>query len=406
MSEDLNEQLQQVCREKDLPYEVIVQALEKSLIQAFKRNYTAAGNISVEFGHRKIRVFSQRSVVEEVTNPEEEISLEEALKIKRELQVGDTFEEDVTPRDFSRIAAMMARQVLVQTIKDAEREHVYDDFSSIVGEIRTAIVQRREGRSVIVTLDRTEAFLPPSEQVAGEPYRIGDRIKVYILEAKRTSRGPQVIVSRTHFRLVARLFEMEVPEVHDGVVEIKTIAREPGARTKLAVSSRDERVDPVGSCVGHRGGRVQAIVNELYGERIDIIEWSADIARFVTAALQPAKVATVHPDPDAKTATVIVPDHQLSLAIGKHGQNVRLAARLTGWRIDIKSELQLKEDQIHEQQHTVRAAVSRQLSAKHFEPWGWAAGTSQPAPRAGAELIPAFNGGVFNSPWTSHTHLA
>ncbi|MDQ2731037.1 MAG: transcription termination factor NusA [Armatimonadota bacterium] len=401
MSEDLNEMLQQVCREKDLPYEVIVQALEKSLIQAFKRNYNAPGNITVEFGNRKIRVFSQRKVVEQVQNPDEEISLADANKIKRGLVAGDTYDEDVTPRDFSRIAARMASQVLVQTIKDAERDHVYDDFSSIIGEIRTAIVQRKEGRNIVVSMDRTEAFLPPSEQVPGEPYRFGDRIKVFILEAKRTSRGPQVIVSRTHFRLVARLFEMEVPEVHDGVVEIKTIAREPGARTKLAVSSRDERVDPVGSCVGHRGGRVQAIVNELYGERIDIIEWNPDIAQFVTAALQPAKVSVVEPDYENKAAMVLVPDNQLSLAIGKHGQNVRLAARLTGWRIDIKSELQVNEKQAAVQPHAARAETTRPTSSRPIEPWGWAAGGQGQRSGGRSGLIPSFGDGVFQAPWTS-----
>ncbi|MCA1596340.1 MAG: transcription termination factor NusA, partial [Chloroflexi bacterium] len=287
---------------------------------------------------------------------------------------------------------------LVQTIKDLEREHVYGDFSSIIGEIRPAVVQRREGRNVIVTLDRTEAFLPPSEQVPGEPYQFGDRLKVYILEARRTSRGPQVIVSRTHFRLVARLFEMEVPEVHDGVVEIKAIAREPGARTKLAVSSRDERVDPVGACVGHRGGRVDAVKNELYGERIDIIEWKTDAAAFVTAALQPAKVALVQPDPESKSAVVVVPDHQLSLAIGKHGQNVRLAARLTGWRIDIKSDVQARDEKVAVQQHTVREAVSRQLSAKQYEPWGWAAGWA-PAGQDSTALVPSWGDAVFQAPW-------
>ena len=399
VSEDLNEMLQQVCREKDLPADVILQALEKSLIQAFKRNYTAPGVISVEFGHRKIRVWSRRLVIDQVVNPEEEISLAEASRYRRGIGIGDLYEEDVTPKDFSRIAARMASQVLVQTIKDAEREHVYDDFSSITGEIRTAIVQRKEGRSFIVTLDRTEAFLPPSEQVPGEPYRFGDRIKVYILEAKRTTRGPQVIVSRTHFRLVARLFEMEVPEVHDGVVEIKTIAREPGARTKIAVFSRDERVDPVGSCVGHRGGRVQAIVNELYGERIDIIEWNPNVAQFITASLQPAKVSQVIPDPEAKAALVIVPDHQLSLAIGKHGQNVRLAARLTGWRIDIKSDLQVKGDQAAEHQHTVREAVSRQLSKKHWEPWGWIGDFPLQPALLSVEIVPHSEGGVFHTPW-------
>ncbi|HET6384980.1 MAG TPA: transcription termination factor NusA [Armatimonadota bacterium] len=402
MSEDLNEMLQQVCREKDLPYDVIVGAVERALVQAFKRNYTAPGLIVVEFGHRKIRVVSQRRVVAQIENVEEEILHTDAIKLKKSLTVGDVYEEDVTPRDFSRIAAMMARQVLVQSLKDAEREHVYDDFSAIVGEIRSGVVQRKDGRNVVVTLERTEALLPPSEQVPNEPYRFGDRIKVYILEARRTSRGPQVIVSRTHFRLVARLFELEVPEVHDGVVELKAIAREPGARTKIAVASRDERVDAVGACVGHRGGRVQAIVNELYGERIDIIAWNTDIAQFITSSLQPAKVSVVEPDLENKAAVVIVPDHQLSLAIGKHGQNVRLAARLTGWRIDIKSELKIREEQVVSQQHLVREAVSRQLSAKHYEPWGWVGAgqtSSQPAGSTGAAIVPSFDAGVFGVPW-------
>jgi transcription termination/antitermination protein NusA len=399
LSEDLNEMLQQVCREKDLSPEIIKSAVEKALVQAFKRNYSAPGIISVQFGHRSLRVFSLRTVVREVQDSDTEISIVDVSKIKRGLAVGDSYEEDVTPRDFSRIAAMMARQVLVQTIKDAERDHVYDDFSNIVGEIRQAVVQRREGRNVIVTLDRTEAYLPQGEQVPGEPYHFGDRIKVYILEARRNSRGPQVIVSRTHYKLVSRLFEQEVPEVHDGLVEIKAMAREPGARTKLAVATRDERVDPIGACVGHRGGRVQAVMNELYGERIDIVPWSADMAQFIRAALQPAKVAQVEPDPQSKAAVVIVPDHQLSLAIGKHGQNVRLAARLTGWRIDIKSEVQVREQHTAEQQHTVREAVSRQLSARRFEPWGWSDGWQSQDAHQQVDLVPTSDDGVFASPW-------
>jgi N utilization substance protein A len=236
----------------------------------------------------------------------------------------------------------------VQRIREAEREKVYEDFSDRLGEVVTGTIQRKEQRNAFITLGKVEALLPYSEQVPQEPYRFNDRVKVYVLEVKRTSKGPQVIVSRTHPSLIRRLFELEVPEIADGVVVIKSVAREAGARSKIAVASTDDKVDPVGACVGHRGSRVQAVVNELYGEKIDIVRWSAKAEEYITTALSPAKVMTVTVNEEHKSAFVVVPDNQLSLAIGKEGQNVRLAARLTGWRIDIRSETQVREKLEHD----------------------------------------------------------
>jgi N utilization substance protein A len=243
--------------------------------------------------------------------------------------------------DFGRIAAQTFKQVVVQRIREAERRKIFDDFNERVGEVITGTVQRREGRNVIIGLGKLDAVLPPQEQVETEPYRFNDRIKIYVLEVRDTAKGPQVIVSRTHPSLIRRLFELEVPEIADGIVTIKSVAREPGARSKIAVMSRDEKVDPVGACVGHRGSRVQAVVNELYDEKIDIVRWNQEIGAFIGEALSPAKAVKVTVNEEQKSAFVIVPDNQLSLAIGKAGQNVRLAARLTGWRIDIRSEAQV-----------------------------------------------------------------
>jgi N utilization substance protein A len=254
---------------------------------------------------------------------------------------GEILEIDVTPSTFGRIAAQTAKQVVVQRLREAERDKVYEEYSERVGEVLTGIVQRREFKTVMINLGKIEAVLPPQEQVESEPYRFNDRLKVYLLEVRKTNKGPQVVVSRTHPSLIRRLFELEVPEIAEGIVTIKSVAREPGGRSKIAVYSRDEKVDPVGSCVGHRGSRVQAVVNELYDEKIDIIRWSADTAQFIAEALSPAKAVRVTLNEEAKSAFVVVPDNQLSLAIGKQGQNVRLAARLTGWRIDIRSESQV-----------------------------------------------------------------
>jgi N utilization substance protein A len=252
----------------------------------------------------------------------------------------DIIELEVTPKDFGRIAAQTAKQVVVQRIREAERGIIYEEFSNREGDIVTGIIQRTEQKNVFIDLGKAEAILAPSEQIAGESYRQWDRIKTYITEVRKTTKGPQILVSRTHPGLLKRLFELEVPEIHDGVVEIKSVSREPGLRSKIAVYSRDENVDPVGACVGHKGMRVQTIVNELRGEKIDIVKWSPDPAKYIANALSPAKVVEVDINEIEKVSKVVVPDYQLSLAIGKEGQNARLAAKLTGWKIDIKSESQ------------------------------------------------------------------
>lgn len=343
MNSDFLDALRQIEKEKDIPIEVLLSAIETALETAYKKNYAATGDIRVRVSSSKggFQVFCEKDVVEKVVNSHTEISLEDARKHDSDVKAGDSIEIEVTPENFGRIAAQTAKQVVVQRIREAERERVFEEFGERIGEVVTCTVQRREQRNVFVNLGKVEALLPPAEQVPTEPYRFGDRIKVYILDVRRTPKGPQVVVSRTHPSLIRRLFELEVPEIADGIVEIKSVAREPGARTKVAVCSNDERVDAMGACVGHRGTRVQAIVNELYDEKIDIVRWHDEIDKFIAESLSPAKATSVKADMEAKTALVIMPDNQLSLAIGKSGQNVRLAARLTGWRIDIRSESQL-----------------------------------------------------------------
>jgi len=343
MNGDFLEALQQIAREKDISPEALLETVESALVTAYKKNFAAQGEIKVRINSAKasFQVFCQKTVVEGEPVESYEISLEEARKYDPDIMPGEILEIDVTPSTFGRIAAQTAKQVVVQRIREAERERIYDEFNERVGEVVTGIVQRREFKNVFINLGKIEAILPPQEQVETEPYRFNDRLKLYLLEVRRTPRGPQVIVSRTHPSLIRRLFELEVPEIADGIVTIKSVAREPGARSKIAVYSRDEKVDPVGSCVGHRGSRVQAVVNELYDEKIDIVRWSADPAQFIAEALSPAKAVKVTVTEETKSAFVVVPDNQLSLAIGKSGQNVRLAARLTGWRIDIRSESQV-----------------------------------------------------------------
>jgi N utilization substance protein A len=345
MNQEFLEALHQIEKEKEIPLEVLLTAIESALESAYKKSYAATGDIHVRVTFTKsgFKVFCQKQVVENVENVHTQISLQDAKKYDEEATIGDIVEIEVTPENFGRIAAQTAKQVVVQKIREAERQKVAEEYGDRVGEVVTGIVQRREQRNVILTLGRVEALLPPTEQVPTEPYRFGDRIKVYLLEVKdadKASRGPQVIVSRTHPTLIRRLFEMEVPEIADGIVVIKSVAREAGARTKIAVASTDENVDPVGACVGHRGTRVQAVVNELYDEKIDIVRWDPDIKKFIAESLSPAKASSVEIDEETRTALVLMPESQLSLAIGKSGQNVRLAARLTGWRIDIRSEAQ------------------------------------------------------------------
>jgi|YelNatPaOPRAMG01_1025707.scaffolds.fasta_scaffold13969_9 N utilization substance protein A len=343
MNGDFLMALQQIAKEKEISPEALLETVEAALLTAAKKNIPGHGDLRVRINSSKatFQVLSYKVVVEGEPEDACQISLSEAREKYPDVVVGETLELDVTPSTFGRIAAQTAKQVVVQRIREAERARVFEEFNERVGEVLTGTVQRREQKQVIINLGKIEAFLPQQEQVPSEPYRFNDRLKVYLLEVRRSNKGTQVIVSRTHPSLIRRLFELEVPEISDGTVVIKSVAREPGARSKIAVYSADEKVDPVGSCVGHRGSRVQAVVNELYDEKIDIIRWYPDPAQFIAESLSPAKAVKVTINEDAKSAFVIVPDNMLSLAIGKSGQNVRLAARLTGWRIDIRSESQV-----------------------------------------------------------------
>lgn len=337
--------IEQLDREKGIAPEIIFEAIEAALISAYKRNFGSAQNVHVVLDRqsREINVFARKNIVEEIKDSRLEIALADAREIDVRYQLEDIIEVKVTPKDFGRIAAQTAKQVVVQRIREAERGMIYDEFSNRESDIVTGVVQRIEQKNVCVDLGKAEAILAPSEQIPCESYRHGDRIKIYIIEVKKTTKGPQILVSRTHPGLLKRLFELEVPEIHDGVVEIKSVSREPGLRSKVAVYSRDENVDPVGACVGHKGMRVQTIVNELKGEKLDIVKWDVDPAKYIANALSPAKVVTVEVNEVEKVSKVVVPDYQLSLAIGKEGQNARLAAKLTGWKIDIKSESQVRE---------------------------------------------------------------
>jgi len=332
-------------KEKGIGKETLFEAIEVALISAYKRNFNTTANVRVNIDRETggIKVFSLLTVVEEVSNPQQEVSLAEARVYDPHCQLGDQIEMEVTPTEFGRIAAQTAKQVVIQRIREAERELIYENYVDRVEDIVGGLVQRFDQRNVIIDLGRTEAILPPEEQIPFERYRQGQRIKTYILEVKKTTKGPQVIVSRGHSGMLKRLFELEVPEIFDGIVQIKGIAREAGYRSKVAVYSTNKDVDPVGACVGPRGNRVQTISNELNGEKIDIIKWSEQPEEFIANALSPAKVISVELNTEEKVATVTVPDNQLSLAIGKEGQNARLAAKITGWKIDIFSESQIAQ---------------------------------------------------------------
>ncbi len=343
--------INQLCAERKLSREVVLEALEASLVSAYKRNFGSASNIEVriEPNSGEVRVYAIKEVVGNVTDRKTQISLEEARQINPAAQIGDTVSIESTPKDFGRIAAQTAKQVILQRIREAERDALFSSFADSEGEIAHGTIQSQDFHSgdVIVSLDGAEAILPAKEQVPTERYRRGARLRAYVLEVRKGSRGPQITLSRKTPLLLRRLLELEVPEILNGTVEIKAIAREAGSRAKVAVHATQEGVDPVGSCVGVRGGRIQNIVNELGGEKIDVVQWSPDPAVFIANALSPAKVMNVLLDDNpttGKTATVIVPDRQLSLAIGKDGQNARLAAKLTGWRIDIKSASEAAEE--------------------------------------------------------------
>ena len=345
MNKELMGALDELEREKNISKETLLDAIEQSLIQAYKNHFGKADNVHVTINRETgdFGVYADRKVVEFVEDPAEEVSLVEAQKQNTNAEVGDILKVPVHSDKFGRIATQNAKNVILQKIREEERKVLFDQYHGNEKEVVTGIVQRVVGHNVSVNLGKADAILAENEQVKGETFKPTERIKVYILEVKDTPKGPRILVSRTHPGLVKRLFESEVAEVKDGTVEIKSIAREAGSRTKLAVWSNDPDVDPVGACVGVNGARVSAIVNELRGEKIDIINWDENPAILIENALSPAKVIAVMADPDEKTALVVVPDYQLSLAIGKEGQNARLAARLTGFKIDIKSETQARE---------------------------------------------------------------
>jgi N utilization substance protein A len=343
MKNELLTAVGQLCSEKGVPKEIVIEALEAALVSAYKRNYNdpaEALTAEIDQASSDVRIFHHPTVVESEPESRDQITVEEARKTTPGAKLGDELNIEVTPPNFNlgRIAAQTAKQVVVQKLREAERKMVYDEFAEREGEIVHGIVQRIEQGNVLVELGRAEALMPRTEQVPTERYYPQQRIRVYVSEVNDTHRGPQIIVSRAHRFMLRRLFEQEVPEIYNGTVELKAIAREAGARSKVAVAARQAGIDAVGSCVGMRGVRIQNIVNELGGEKIDVVEWSEDPARYVANALSPAQVTEVVTSEEQKTATVVVPERYLSLAIGKEGQNARLAAKLTGWRIDIKSD--------------------------------------------------------------------
>lgn len=345
MDKDFMMALEEITKEKGISKDVIFDALEAALVSSYKKNYGTSQNavVRIDKDTGNIKVYSELLIVEEVQNESLEISLEKAKSIDKNYQAGDILRNEITPKTFGRIAAQTAKQVVIQRIKDAERDVIYQDYIDRENELITGQIQRINRNIAYIDLGRTEAILPPSEQIEGEKLKVGDRLKLFVLEVKRTTKGPQIVLSRTHPSLITRLFELEVPEIQEGTVEIYSIAREAGSRTKIAVFSKHEDVDPLGACVGMNGSRVKSIVDELDDEKIDIIVWNKSMRKFIANALSPSKVVEVVVDEEAKSALVIVPDYQLSLAIGKEGQNARLAAKLTNWKIDIKSESQFDE---------------------------------------------------------------
>ena len=341
---ELIQALKQISKEKGIDENVIFEAIETSLVTACKKNFGSNANnkVIIDRENGNVQVFAQKTIVGEVKDPSTEISEDDARKINIRYSLGDIVDVAVTPRNFGRISAQTAKQVVVQKFREAEREILYNEYITKEREVITGIVQRKDRKNIIITLGKLDAVLPAGEQIPTESYEFQDRIKVYVTEVKQTTKGPIINVSRTNPELVKRLFEQEVPEVFDGTVEIRSIARDPGSRTKIAVYSRNPHVDPVGSCVGQNGYRVNVVVDELNGEKIDIIEWSETPEKYIAAALSPSEVLSVVTNPDDLTAKIVVPDNKLSLAIGKAGQNAKLAAKLTGWRIDIKSESQAR----------------------------------------------------------------
>lgn len=356
MSSELLDALLILEKEKGISRDILIEAIEAALVSAYRRNFNQAHNVRIDMnlGTGTMRVFARKEVVDQVYDPRLEISVEDAQRINPNYQVEDVVELEVTPKDFGRIAAQTAKQVVTQRVREAERGIIYSEFIDREEDIMTGIVQRLDSKFIYVSLGKIEALLPINEQMPNERYKPHDRIKVFITKVEKTTKGPQIYVSRTHPGLLKRLFEIEVPEIYDGTVEIKSVAREAGDRSKISVHSGSEDIDPVGACVGPKGSRVQAIVNELKGEKIDIVKWSDNPVVFVANALSPSKVLDVIVNESDKATTVVVPDYQLSLAIGKRGQNARLAAKLTNWKIDIKSETDAREAGIYPREESFK----------------------------------------------------
>ena len=340
--------LKDLCAEKEISPDTLFDAIESALIFACKKNSSAEKNVVVDLDRLSgtFHIYEVREVVEEVTNKAKEISLEDAHAINLDYQIGDVVRKEIPPGNFGRIAAQAAKQFVVQKIREAERGIIYDEYTSQENEIVTGGVIRIEDENVIVDIGKAEAVLKPEEKIKGDKFKIGGKVKAYVAEVRRTNKGPQITLSRTHPGFLKKLFESQVPEIQEGIITIKSVAREAGSRSKIAVISSDENIEAVGSCVGPRGSRINGFVKELKGEKIDVVQWSQEIGVFIANALSPSKVLKVYVNDLERTSRVIVPDDQLSLAIGKEGQNARLAARLTGWKIDIKSESQVKNDAI------------------------------------------------------------
>ena len=338
--------LEELEKEKGMDKEYLLEAIETALVTAYKRNFDSLENVKVEMDRQTgaTHLYAIKKVVEKVEAPETEIELKEAQKINPDYNVDDEINIEIVPRDFGRIAAQTAKQVIIQKLREAEREIVYNEFEERKGEIVSGLIQKADGNIVVMDLGKLEGVMPKKEQIPTETYRVNDKIKGYIVKVEKGQKGaPQVMVSRSHPDFVRKLLEFEIPEIYEGVIEIKSVSRDPGYRSKVAVYSPDPNIDPVGSCVGQKGVRIQNVINELNGEKIDVIEWNEDPSIYIAASLLPAQILAVDIKPENKFAQVIVPDDQLSLAIGKSGQNARLAARLTDWKIDIKSETQFRE---------------------------------------------------------------
>ncbi|MEK6744610.1 MAG: transcription termination factor NusA [Nitrospirota bacterium] len=361
MGQELVQVIDQISKEKGISREMVIEAVESALVSAAKKKY-GTQRIAVQIDPKRgdIVMYAYRKVVAEIANPDEEITLEEAVKLFPEAQLEGEVPLQVEFEGFGRIAAQTARQVIVQKVREAEREVVFKEFNDKIGQLVNGIVLRHEKGAYFIDLGKTEAVLPAREQVPRENYRRGDRLRAFVLEVKDTSKGPQVVLSRSHPDFVAKLFEMEVPEIYENIVEVKGVVREAGDRTKIAVSSKESQVDPVGACVGMKGARVQAVVRELRGEKIDIIPWSEDPRIFIAKALSPAVVEKVGVTEEDRSALAVVADAQLSLAIGKKGQNVRLAAKLTGWKIDILSESEYEQERQKERDQEIEAAIAEE----------------------------------------------